>query len=93
MQRVANDRIVRRLHRHVRQKLRVAGQDRRQRRVDVEPGFPQRLDCAQAVGDRFASRLEYTADAVVVGGERKADAQVGMFAHRTQQLKVAQDVS
>ncbi len=39
VKRVANDRVVRRLHRHARQQLGVAGQNGGQSRIDVQPGL------------------------------------------------------
>ncbi len=74
VQRVANDWIVGSVNCHARQKLGVARKDGSKGRVHIETGATERLDRAEAVGNRIAARLEDLANTIVVGGEREADA-------------------
>ncbi len=69
VQRVANDWIVGGVNCHARQKLGIARKDWSKGRVHIETGVTERLDGAEAVGDRVATWLEDLADTIVVGGE------------------------
>ena len=93
MEWVADDGIIGCIDGHAGEEFGLAWQDRRECCIDVEPSLAQGADRTQAVGDRFATRLEDFADAVVVCRKREADAQVGMFGDGLQQMDVAQDVS
>ena len=92
VKRVANDRVGCGFDDKTGEVWRLAGEDGSDGGVDVEPGIAQLFDCAQTIGDGFAAWLEDFADAIVVGGDREADAKVCVFGYGLQQFCIAQDV-
>ncbi len=67
VERVSDDGVGCGFHDEAGEVCRFARQDRRDGRVDVEPGGSQLCYGAQAVWNGFAARLEDLADAVVIG--------------------------
>lgn len=72
--------------------LGVARQQGCERGVDVEAGVAKALHGLEAVRDGLAAGLKEAADAVVIGGEREADAEVGAFSDGLEEVGVAEDV-
>jgi hypothetical protein len=91
MERIADDIAVRSVERQPDQRFRIAGQQRRQRGVYRDARGAQTAHGFQALGDGCTVRLVQAAHAIVIRGDRKADAQCGAFGQALQPRQIAQD--